>query len=66
MATIFVPRFGLTLSVSSVKQAITESIKELGYESPTQEQEEVVLKFISGRDVFVSLPTGSGALLVFL
>ncbi len=30
--TIFVPRFGLTLSVSSVKQAITESIKELEYE----------------------------------
>ena len=34
-------------------------IKELGYHQPTDDQAEVLQKFVSGRDVFISLPTGS-------
>ena len=62
---LFVPRLGMVLNVSSIKQAITRSIQELGYEEPTPDQEEVVLKFVGGRDVFVSLPTGSGKSVCF-
>lgn len=63
--TVFIPRFNSTVTVPSVKHAIRESVKELGHELPTQDQEEVVLKFVSGRDVFVSLPTGSGKSVCF-
>ena len=37
-----------------------QSVKELGYDQPTDDQAEVLQKFVSGRDVFISLPTGSG------
>ena len=30
------------------------------YDQPTDDQAEVLQKFVSGRDVFISLPTGSG------
>ena len=36
------------------------AVKELGYDQPTDDQAEVLQKFVSGRDVFISLPTGSG------
>ena len=38
----------------------TQSVKELGYDQPTDDQAEVLQKFVSGRDAFISLPTGSG------
>ena len=60
VATVFVPRrLKLTVTLVSVQQAI-ESVKELGYDQPTDDQAEVLQKFVSGRDVFISLPTGSG------
>ena len=62
VATVFVPRCRLKLTVTlvSVQQAITQSVKELGYNQPTDDQAEVLQKFVSGRDVFISLPTGNG------
>ena len=58
VATVFVPRrLKLTVTLVSVQQAI--SVNELGYDQPT-DQAEVLQKFVSGRDVFISLPTGSG------
>ena len=36
------------------------SVKEMAYSEMRSKQEEVVGHFLSGRDVFVSLPTGSG------
>ena len=62
VATVFVPRCRLKLTVTlvSVQQAITQSVKELGYHPPTDDQAEVLQKFVSGRNVFISLPTGSG------
>ena len=38
---------------------------ELGYDQPTDDQAEALQKFLSGRDVFVSLPTRSGKSLCF-
>ena len=63
--TVFVPRLTLTVPLVSVKQAITQSVKELGYDQLTDDQAEALHKFISGRDIFVSLPTGSGKSLCF-
>ena len=61
VATVFVPRrLKLTVTLFSVQQAITQRVKELGYDQPTDDQAEVLQKFVSGRDVFISLPTGSG------
>lgn len=37
-----------------------ESIRDLGYEKLRQYQIDVILKFVSSRDAFVSMPTGSG------
>ena len=43
-----------------VRGVITEAVQALGYRLPTREQLLVTEQFVSGRDVFVSLPTGSG------
>ena len=48
----------------TVHVAIVEAIQTLGYRYPTKEQVEVTEKFVSGRDVFVSLPAGSGKCLL--
>ena len=46
VATVFVPRCRLKLAVTlvSVQQAITQSVKELGYDQPTDDQAEVLQK----------------------
>ena len=41
------------------------SVDKLGYESPRPEQETVVREFLSGKDVFVALPTGYEKLCLF-
>ena len=45
--------------------AMVVATKQLGYELPA-EQEEAVLHFLSGKDFFVSLPTGAGKSLCYL
>ena len=37
-----------------------EAFQSLGYQYPTKDQIAVTEQFVSGRDKFVSLPTGSG------
>ena len=49
---------------SSVSAAIMEAGRKLGYELRARQQE-VVVNFVQGRDVFVSLPTGSGKSLCY-
>ena len=44
---------------TSVQRAQVSGDK-LGYESLRPDQEAVVWKFLSGKDVFVALPTGYG------
>ena len=48
-----------TYSKFSISLAVSEAAKALGYELREQ-QSKVAESFTSGRDVFVSLPTGSG------
>ena len=55
---------------SSVDRPCTEEIvaraaASLGYLSLKPEQEAAIVTFVSGRDVFVSLPTGCGKSLCF-
>ena len=49
---------------SSVSAAIMEAGRKLGYKLRARQQE-VVVNFVQGRDVFVSLPTGSGKSLCY-
>lgn len=48
-----------------VSKAIAKAAEQLGYESLRSNQELVVKHFVGGRDVFVSLPTGSGKSLCY-
>ncbi len=57
-----------TLSVMAYKEAhilsaLDNAATQLGY-TLRDKQREIALGFVSGRDVFVSLPTGSGKALV--
>ena len=50
---------------SQAKGAIKASVRVLGYENVRQDQFDVVLKFLEGNDMFVSLPTGGGKSLCY-
>lgn len=61
-----VPRLGIAgLQKEVVRNAVKCAFLQLGYAAPTDNQEKSVLEFVSGRDVFVSLPTGEGKSLCF-
>ncbi len=63
-----VPRLGLALSMETVNIAIlhhVHGVQRLGYVQPTTEQAEAVRELVLGKDVFVSLSTGSGKSLCF-
>ena len=52
-------------SAESLEAVCTKAAKAMGYKDIKKEQLEVILSFIAGRDVFVSLPTGFGKSLCF-
>ena len=43
--------------------AVEAAVRMLGYDAPTMKQKDAVTAFVRGKDVFVSLPTGSSKLL---
>ena len=47
-------------SEESISAAITDSMSLVGVEEPKKEQSQAIRSFVSGRDVFVALPTGYG------
>ena len=55
-----VPRLGKTVTEVAFEAFILLAFQALGYERPTQEQKEAIRAFVSGSDVMVLLPTGSG------
>ena len=61
---LVVARLQKKVTLIRVTRAIEASVMALGYEKVRQEQFDVVLNFLKGNDVFVSLPTGGGEKLV--
>ena len=51
---------------AELPMVVLTAAKSLGYSTLKPEQHEAVVKFASGRDVFVSLPTGHGKSLLHL
>lgn len=47
------------------RYVIDEAAKQLGCSSLRENQEKIVCYFLSGREVFVSMPTGSGKSLCY-
>ena len=51
---------------AELPMVVLTAAKSLGYSTLKPEQHEAVVKFASGRDVFVSLPTGHGKSLCYI
>ena len=61
-----VPRLGKSVTEVAVEASLLLAFQTLGYERPTKDQQEAIRAFVSGRDVLVLLPTGSGKSLCFV
>ena len=48
-----------------MEKSVRYAFLNLGYTAATSDQERVITEFLKGRDVFVSLPTGSSKSLCF-
>ena len=48
-----------------VESALSSVVAKLGYVQLKEEQKDAILSFVSGKDVFVSLPTGFGKSLCY-
>ena len=53
------------VTFTRVTRAIEDLVKAIGYEKVRQEQLDIVLNFLKGNDVFVSLWTGGGKSLCY-
>ena len=65
LESVFVARLQKRVTYIQVTRAINASVKALGYAKVRQEQFDVILNFLKGNDVFVSLPTGGGKSLCY-
>ncbi len=48
-----------------MESALQKAAEKLGYATLREKQEVAILQFARGKDVFISLPTGSGKSLCF-
>ena len=46
--------------MEKLTQALQNAAKDLGHKAARIEQQEAIVPFVQGKDVFISLPTGSG------
>ena len=49
----------------AIEVAVKWACAELGYTTIKEKQKEVILNFVSGRDIFAALPTGYGKSLCY-
>ena len=52
-------------TASDIREIVGRAAASLGYSKLKPEQEQAILAFVSGKDVFVALPTGYGKSLCF-
>ena len=48
-----------------LSKALEEAVNDLGYDELWPKQSEAIEAFVSGKDVFVSLPTGYGKSIIY-
>ena len=53
------------LTIEEKETFIDQAAQSLGYEELKRQQKDAILQFISGKDVFVALPTGYGKSLIY-
>ena len=65
MKCVYVNMAALVEAYSSLREAISEVARNHGYKRFKEEQFLAIEKFVTGSDVFVSLPTGFGKSLIY-
>ena len=62
---VMIPRLHALVKQSDLRIAILDAVQKLGYDRPSQHQALAINHFVSGSDVFICLPTGSGKSLCY-
>ena len=64
-SALSVPRLNASFPRHTIDRAIAEAVRKLDYSRATDDQANAIREFVAGRDVFVTLPTGSGKSLCY-
>ena len=59
--TYLVLRIGTLISKADLGMILLSMVQKMGYDRPTDDQKKAVEAFVLGKDIFISLPTGSGS-----
>ena len=57
---VFVAGLNASFPTTTVDRAIAEAVRRFDYCRATEDQANAIRELVAGRDVFVTLPTGSG------
>ena len=63
--SVYAPRLLQMYRASAIHEAIHKAVQTLGYDKPKKQQLDAIPEFVSGRDTFVSIPTGGGKSLCY-